>query len=130
MALISVCGRLGQDPELLELAGLPACKFSVAESVRRKVRGQWENVTQWWSVIVWRAPAEWLARDGSKGDWIYVEGEVQLQTWEQDGQKRQRTEISASRYQLCGPSKRAEQPRRNEPSRAPQRGSADDAIPF
>lgn len=130
MALISVCGRLGQDPELLELGGLPCCKVSVAESVRRKVRGNWENVTQWWSVIVWRAPAEWLARDGSKGDWIYVEGEVQLQTWEQDGQRRQRTEISASRVQLCGPSRRAEQPGRTESGRAPQRGSVDDSIPF
>ena len=124
MAQITICGRLGQDPELLELGGTPACKFSVAESVRRKRGGQWQNETQWYSVTVWRAPAEWIARDGRKGAWIYVEGDLDVQEFQgRDGVQRTKVCVDARKAQVLRTEPREDRPQ----SRA---RSVSDEVPF
>ena len=59
---VYLIGNLGRDPEVRHLEGGSAvAKFPVAtnESYRDK-SGEWQKITEWHDVVVWRALAERL----------------------------------------------------------------------
>jgi len=103
----TIIGHLGQDPELryLPTSGQPVTGFSVAtdESFTDK-DGQRQERTDWHQVVVYGKAAENCHKYLTRGREVYVEGRLRTREYEarDNGGKRQRTEIIASRVQFLG----------------------------
>ena len=105
---VTIIGHLGQDPELRYLTnGQAAGRFSVAtdESYTDK-EGNRQERTEWHQVVLFGKMAETCEKYLAKGRLVYVEGRLRTREYEakNNGGKRQRTEIVASRVQFLGPS--------------------------
>lgn len=98
MNQIIVTGRLTASPELKQTQnGTSVCRFSVA--VPRNFN---KKETDFLDVTAWRQAAEVVCRNFQKGQSIAVVGEVNVQTYEQNGQNRRAWQIVASRVEFCG----------------------------
>lgn len=96
---VMIIGNLGKDPEMRYTPnGKPVTTFSVAVSRKFTVAdGDQREETQWFRVNAWNKLAETCNEFLSKGRKVFVEGRLQVRTWEgQDGQKRTSVEITAS----------------------------------
>ncbi|RME93281.1 MAG: single-stranded DNA-binding protein [Bacteroidetes bacterium] len=93
---VILIGRLGQDPEVRRLeSGATVAKFSVAtnENYRDK-SGDWQTLTEWHDVVVWRNLAERAESQLAKGALVYVDGKLTHRTWQdKDGNNRKTTEV-------------------------------------
>lgn len=135
---VELLGNLGADPELrMTPNGTAVLKLRLATSKSyldsNRVR---QERTEWHSVIVWNKRAEALAKILSKGSRIFVGGELQTSSWEDEhGSKRYRTEIVARNVILCGG---GQSQRQEGQSQSPDLGNEyedgdygrDDDIPF
>jgi len=95
-----VIGNLGGEPEMrFTPAGRPVTSFNVATNWRyTTAEGERKEETEWFSVVTWGKLAEQCNQFLAKGRLVYIEGRLRMHTWEgQDGQKRYRNEIVASR---------------------------------
>ena len=96
---VILVGNVGQDPEVKYTAsGVPVAKVSLATNERFKNRNeQWQDRTEWHSVVAWQRLAEIVGEYVHKGSKLYVEGKLQTSMWEdkQTREKRYRTEIVA-----------------------------------
>jgi len=96
-----IIGRLTRDAELKSLAsGQAVCKFSIAVNHSRRNGEQFENVVNFFDVVVWGKQAETLHQYPIKGKAVAVDGELRQDRWQQDGQNRSKVEIVASHIQL------------------------------
>lgn len=97
---VMILGNVGKDPEIRYTAnGNVVTTFSVAAN-RRYPRpdGEWEEETEWFTVVAWKQLAERLAQNLQRGDRVYVEGRLHTRSWDgPDGQRRYRTEVIADR---------------------------------
>ena len=93
----TLVGRVGKDPEILNLRnGKKGAKFSLAtsESWQDKASGEWKNKTEWHNITVWsEGLAGYVERSVRKGDVLLVEGKIERQEYEKDGEKRHTTNI-------------------------------------
>ena len=81
---IQLTGRLVQDPELKALAsGSSVCQLRLAVDGMAPGRE-----TGYVNVSAFGAPGEAAARTLSKGWLVAVDGRLEQQSWEKDGQKR------------------------------------------
>jgi single-strand DNA-binding protein len=89
-------GRVGRDPDLrTSQSGNPWTALSVAV-------GEGEEV-QWIRVAVFGERAEQLAGQLHKGDRVYVEGRLKLDTWTaQDGKERTGLSVAAWKAEKLG----------------------------
>lgn len=95
---VTLIGNLGQDPELRTLeGGAKFLRFSMATNENYKDRaGEWQTITTWHNVVIWRDAAERLSRTLRKGSMVYVEGKLTYREWEDENKvKRNITEIRA-----------------------------------
>ena len=103
---VTIIGHLGQDPELRYLTnGQAVGRFSVAtEEPYTDKDGQRQERTEWHQIVVFGKVAETCGKYLSKGRQVYVEGRLRTREYEarNNGGKRQRTEIVASRVQFLG----------------------------
>jgi len=122
MNRVILCGRLGRDPESRESSnGTTIANLRLATDDRRKVDGNWENVTEWHSVVCFGRTAENAARFLTKGRQVLVEGRLQTSSWENKaGEKKYKTEVIADRIEFVGG--------RND--RNETRSTASDDVPF
>ena len=97
-----VFGNLTRDPEERSLpSGMKVTSFSLATNRRYKdQQGVWQEVPEYHNIVVFGKQAETSAQYLRKGSSAYVEGRMQTRSWEQDGQKKYRTEIIAERVQF------------------------------
>ena len=98
-------GNLGQDPESRTTGGGTAvCNLRIATTNRVKDRdGNWNDQTEWHSVVVFGKTAESATRYLSKGRQVYVEGRLQTRKWQdRDGRDRWTTEIVADNVRFLG----------------------------
>ncbi len=97
-----IYGNLTRDPELRSLpSGMQVCSFSIATNRKYKDReGKYVDATDYHNVVVFGRQAETSAQYLKKGAGAFVEGRLQTQSWEKDGQKQYRTEIVADRVQF------------------------------
>ena len=94
---VILIGNLGADPDVRTMqSGDKVVNLSVAtsESWKDKATGERREKTEWHRVVVFNKGlinvCENYLKKGSK---IYVEGQVETRSWEQDGQKKYTTEI-------------------------------------
>jgi single-strand DNA-binding protein len=102
---VMLIGNAGRDAELRYLAtGTAQANFSIAVSRnQRGPDGEWKEETDWFNIVVWREQAERVSQWLTKGRQIYVEGRIQIRTWDNDqGMKQYRTEVIAERVLPLG----------------------------
>jgi single-strand DNA-binding protein len=105
LAVAVIVGRLTRDAELKYTnSGQAVCHFSVATGSRRKKGDQWVEESSFWDVDLWGKAGESINQYLTKGKLVAVEGAMRQDKWEQDGQSRSKTVISASTVQLLGSS--------------------------
>lgn len=87
-------GQLGRDAETsFTTSNLAITKFSVATTHSRKTKdGNWENLTTWHNVTAFGLN-DFLKDQLKKGAKFYVEGRIDHQQYEKDGQTKYFTSI-------------------------------------
>lgn len=102
---VFLIGNLTRDPELKYVPGGTAVS-NLGLAVNRKYRdqnGELKDITCFITVVVWGKQAENCSEYLHKGSSIFVEGNLQSRSWEnQDGQKRNVIEVRAGRIQFLG----------------------------
>ncbi len=100
---VILVGNLGRDPETrYSQAGNAVTKFGVAtsDSWRDRQSGEQRERTEWHNVVCFSRLAEIADQYLKKGSKVYIEGSLQTSSWEQDGQKRYRTEVIAREMEM------------------------------
>lgn len=96
---VILVGNVGKDPEVKYApGGMPVARFSVATSENYKDRNdEWQERTEWHSVVAWQRLAEIVGEYVRKGAKLYIEGRLQTSSWEdrESGSRKYRTEIVA-----------------------------------
>lgn len=107
---VTLIGRLGRDPEMRYTAsGTAVTTFTLATNrFRQGTDGQPAEETDWHTVVTWDKLAETCNQFLSKGRLVYVEGHLQTRSWEQDGQKRYKTEVVAREMIILDSKERGE----------------------
>jgi single-strand DNA-binding protein len=96
---VILVGNAGKDPEVKYTpGGMPMARFSVATSENYKDRNdEWQERTEWHSIVAWQRLAEIVGEYVKKGAKLYIEGRLQTSSWEDrdSGARKYRTEIVA-----------------------------------
>lgn len=93
---VTLVGRLGKDPEVKTFQdGNQVCKLSVATSERYQDKsGEWQELTEWHTVVVWGKAAGYIPDKYHKGDKVFVNGKITYRYYkDQSGDKKYFTEI-------------------------------------
>ena len=103
---VILVGHLGKDPEVKYTpSGTPVAKFTLATNERFKDKdGNWQDRTEWHSLVAWQRTAEIIGEYCKKGSQIYVEGRLKTDSWDdkETGQKKYRTDIVVNDLVLLG----------------------------
>lgn len=136
---VILVGNLGQDPDIRTMqSGDKVCNLSIATSESWKDKsGERKERTEWHKIVVFNAGivsvCEKYLKKGSK---VYIEGQLETRSWEQDGVKKYVTEIVLRPYRGeltmldsrgdTQPPQASATPKQNESSVDPM----EDDIPF
>ena len=94
---VILLGNVGKDPEIRSTpGGVMVANFSLATSDRTKdQQGNWQDKTEWHSLVAFNRTAEIIRDYVKKGSKLYVEGRLQTSSWDDKttGAKKYRTEI-------------------------------------
>jgi len=91
---VTLIGAVGKDPEVrYTQAGMAIANFSLATSKKNKEKS---DVTQWHNIVAFQKTAELIQQYVKKGSKLYIEGEIQYQEYDKDGEKRYTTKIVAN----------------------------------
>ena len=80
-------------------------KFSLATNERFKDKdGNWQDRTEWHSIVAWQRTAEVVGEYCKKGSQVYIEGRLKTDSWDdkETGQKKYRTDIVVNDLVLLG----------------------------
>ena len=100
---VILVGNLGRDPETRYTQnGSAVTQFSIAtsDSWRDKSTGEQQDRTEWHNIVCFARLAEIAGEYLKKGSKVYIEGSLRTSNWEQEGQKRYRTEVMARELQM------------------------------
>ena len=138
---VLLLGNVTRDPEVRYTPkGSAVCDLGVAVNRAYTTEsGEKREEVTFVDVTLWGRTAEVASEYLKKGRPVFVEGRLQMDTWDdkQTGQKRTRLRVVAENMQLLGgrPSGGGEAPGESRPASAPPRKSApsepdEDEIPF
>ena len=127
---VTILGNVGKDPETKTSgSGTTICTFSVATSDRRKdAQGNWSDTVAWHNITAFGRTAEIVRDYIRKGSKLYVEGRLDYQQWEKDGQKHYKTVIVINELVLLDGGGKREEPEKFIDERVVE--VSDDDIPF
>jgi single-stranded DNA-binding protein len=121
-------GTVGRDSDLkVSKAGKPYLRLSV--------RDGYGDAAQWVSVMYFGADAAELAPLFTKDSRVYVEGTIQLSTWEQAGKQRAGLTVLSSYCRLAQigrnrPKRERSTKHQNTTDAAPDHDFHSDPVPF
>ena len=107
---IFLIGNLTNNPELRQTqSGASVARFGLAVNQRYKGSDgeQKENVC-FVNIVAWNKLAEAVASYLEKGRSVFVEGRLNQNRWEQNGQKRSKMEVVAKTIQFLSPREKAQ----------------------
>ena len=116
---VQLIGRLGKDPESRYTpTGKQVTTFSLAVSNRWKSKGETKEYTEWINVEAWGRLGEICQEYLHKGSLVYIEGRLQTDRYEQQGETRYFTRVIVGQMQMLDrradeepmPSEGAEEP--------------------
>lgn len=93
---VFLTGNLTRDPEKRNAGETPVLSFGIAVNEYRKEQ-QYAN---FFDINVFGNQAKNLADLIKKGDKVAIEGRLHYASWEKDGQKRSKVDITADRVEL------------------------------
>lgn len=99
---VLIMGNLTKDPEMRELKGgttVGDLRLAVKEQFKSKTGEKREEVC-YVDVVVWGQLAERCKEYLHKGSPVFVDGRLQYDSWEKDGQKRSMLRIRADNVQF------------------------------
>ena len=100
---VILIGRLTRDAETKYTnGGTAVCKFAIAVNKRRKQGDQWVDEANFFDIVLWGRAGESINQYLVKGKQVAIEGELQQERWEKDGQHHSKVVINASNVQLLG----------------------------
>ena len=102
MNRVFLAGNLCRDPDVRYIqSGTAVADVSIAVNEKRKDKsGEWVETATFVDITFWGKTAEVLSQYCKKGDPILVEGRLQLDQWEQEGQKRSKLKVVGERMQM------------------------------
>ena len=109
---VTILGNVGKDPEIRSTGGgTTVASFSIATSYKAKDR---EEMTTWHNITAFGRTAEIVRDYVRKGSKLYVEGRLDNQQWEREGQKHYKTVIVVNELVLLDGGGKREEPQNNE----------------
>jgi single-strand DNA-binding protein len=94
-------GNLTRDPEMRYTpSGIAVTRFTVAVNRNFKKDGEQKSETDFIRIVAWRRLAEICGEFLKKGSAVYVEGRLQIDTYEKDGEKKTSVEVVADNMQI------------------------------
>jgi single-strand DNA-binding protein len=94
---VILVGNLGADPDVRSMqSGDEVCNLSIAtsESWKDKSTGERREKTEWHRVVIFNQGLVTVCKNYlKKGAKVYIEGQLETRSWEQDGQKKYTTEV-------------------------------------
>ena len=99
MNCINIIGRLTADPETHQMATNSVCNIRIAVNGRKKDGDNWVDDPMFINAKAWDKQAEFISKHFEKGKEIWIQGELKIEQWEKDGQKRSAPVI---RVRTCG----------------------------
>jgi single-strand DNA-binding protein len=98
---VLLLGNLTRDPELRYTAsGAAVASLGLAVNRRYKQGEQWKDEVCFVDITVWAKQGENCAEFLNKGSQVFIEGRLNYQAWESDGQKRSKLEVVANNVQF------------------------------
>ena len=99
---VQLIGNLGADPEArFTPSGKKVTTFRMAVTRRwRDAEGEQKEATEWVNIETWSGLAEICAQYLKKGSLTYIEGRLQTDRYEVEGETRYRTKVVASQMQM------------------------------
>jgi single-strand DNA-binding protein len=98
---IMLVGRLTRDVEVkYTTSGTEVAKFTLAVNRRVKSGEEWKDEPSFFDCVMWGHKG--LHPYLLKGKQVAVDGELNQNRWEQDGQKRSKVEIIIGNIELLG----------------------------
>ncbi len=135
---VIIVGNVTRDIELRYTSGKTAvADIGIAINERKKVNNDWVDDTTFVDVTLWGRTAEVASEYLNKGSTVLIEGRLQLDTWEKDGQKRSKLKVVGERLQLLDKKSDGGQQKQMETNQGKPEshsgsltGGADDDLPF
>lgn len=114
-------GRIGKDIVLKQVGQSVVAKLSVATSEKwtDKNTGQKQERTTWHNVEVWGKQAEIISQYFKKGDGIGLQGSIQTDEYEKNGEKRYSNKIKLTSFWFPVSSSQAQQAQPQNPNQQP-----------
>lgn len=102
---VTLIGSLGTDVETKVINdNATVANFSLATNKRWVDKsGQKQEKTEWHRIVTWNKTAELCSKYLTKGSKVYLEGEIETQEYEKDGEKRYATKIIARDVKFLSP---------------------------
>jgi len=94
-------GGLTADPQItFNNNGTAFLKFSLGVSKSRKVGDDWQQDKHYFNCVVIGKYAESLQNHLFKGTQVFISGDLNFSSWDQDGQKRSKVEIKVNELEI------------------------------
>lgn len=122
----TILGNLGADPEFKETqnGALANLRIATNRKWKDKTTGEQQERVEWHRVVFFGRTAE-VCRDYlTKGQQVYVEGRIETDKYDKDGETRYATKIVGLEMKMLGGKAST-----TESNKAPK-GGFDDDIPF
>ena len=100
---VTLIGRLGSDPDTKQAGDNTVTKFSLATNESWKDKsGVKQSRTEWHRITAWGKLGDLCKQYLAKGRQCYVEGKLETQKWEKDGQTHYTTQVIAQNVTFLG----------------------------
>ncbi len=102
---VHIIGNVAADAEVhtFQSGAIKASfRVGVSESYKDKNTGEQRDSTDWINVVCWGKQAEIAAQYVKKGMQIFVDGKMQTESWDKDGEKRYKTFVNCRNFQFLG----------------------------
>ena len=132
---VILLGNLGADPELRTTAGgdaVATISIATSDSWKDKNTGEEQQKTEWHRVVFFRRMAEVVGQYLKKGSSVYIEGQLQTNSYEDinTGEKKFSTQIIARVLQLLVSRNISESHSNSSEEASMDQTPMDDEIPF
>lgn len=118
---VLLIGNLTEDPKLKQTQeDKSVTNFSLAANRRYRKDDEVKEDVCFVNIVAWNRLAEVCAEYLRKGKSVFVEGRLNQNRWEEDGQKRSRIEVIAKNVQFLSP--------KEEDFSSPEEGNGE--VPF
>jgi len=101
---IILVGNVGSDPDVRRTAaGTPVAHLSLATNRRFRRNGEDQERTDWHRLTFWARSAETVERYVRRGARLYVEGRLEYESYERDGQSVPTADVIVHDFMFLDP---------------------------